>query len=644
MKLVQLTLCNFQSFGGTPTMIDLERLTYVLGPNGAGKTAVLQALVRLFGVDRNQRRIRSTDFHVATTGEAATALWLQADFEVPEAADDTALHATVPPFFAHMQLESNDGPPRLRIRLSAGVDEDGEIDEKIQHVLQVDSDDTPLKPIDMSRSDRNTIQVHYLPSRRDPAEQVTYAATSLLGRALRAADWSAEKAAVTDLADQINSALASNDAIAGLGTQLQSQWEAVYSGAYFAKPAVAFGQGDIDNVFRYLTLSFTPAPHGDPADLGLLSDGQKSLLYISLVLALHNIGRDVLAGKSTAFDPDKLRPAVFTIVAVEEPENSLSPHYLGRVTKALQQLTKNDDAQALIATHSPALLRRVPPEHIRYLRLNNFRQTAIRRIVLPAAATEAHKFVREAVQAFPELYFSRLVILGEGDSEEIVLPRVLAARGIAEDDTSVVVVPLGGRHVNHFWRLLHELDIPHVTLLDLDFARHGGGWGRISYAAKQLRQHTSDPTVAAGLTDSVINGLPKWDSDEKIGKITDDGSWLAWLEARNVFFSMPLDLDYMMLARYPAAYGVEDSDALEAPTESLVEAVLGKARHGHERYATKGLSLFDRYYNLFKLGSKPSAHIDALSNLDDAELFAHLPPVFTRMFKRISEMLAELPE
>ena len=63
------------------------------------------------------------------------------------------------------------------------------------------------------------------------------------------------------------------------------------------------------------------------------------------------------------------------------------------------------------------------------------------------------------------------LVLGEGDSELVVLPRILAAAGIAEDDASVSVVPLGGRHVNHFWRLLNELQIPHATLLDLDAGR-----------------------------------------------------------------------------------------------------------------------------------------------------------------------------
>ncbi|WGR70334.1 MULTISPECIES: ATP-dependent endonuclease [unclassified Bradyrhizobium] len=112
------------------------------------------------------------------------------------------------------------------------------------------------------------------------------------------------------------------------------------------------------------------------------------------------------------------------------------------------------------------------------MRLNKRRKTVVKRIELPEDQ-EALKFVREGVQAFPELYFSRFVILGQGDSEEVVLPRLLAAKGILVDDESISAVPLGGRHVNHFWRLLHGLGIPHVTLLDLDLARYHGGWGRI---------------------------------------------------------------------------------------------------------------------------------------------------------------------
>ena len=38
---------------------------------------------------------------------------------------------------------------------------------------------------------------------------------------------------------------------------------------------------------------------------------------------------------------------------------------------------------------------------------------------MPENDGEARKFVREAVQAFPEIYFSRLVVLGEGTVKKL---------------------------------------------------------------------------------------------------------------------------------------------------------------------------------------------------------------------------------
>ncbi|MCD8551010.1 MAG: ATP-dependent endonuclease, partial [Shewanella xiamenensis] len=82
--------------------------------------------------------------------------------------------------------------------------------------------------------------------------------------------------------------------------------------------------------------------------------------------------------------------------------------------------------------------------------------------------------------------FSKLVILGEGDSEQIVLPKLLEHFAKDIDGHSISVVPLGGRHVNHFWRLLNSLKIPFVTLLDFDIDRNGGGFGRMKYVVEQL--------------------------------------------------------------------------------------------------------------------------------------------------------------
>lgn len=74
------------------------------------------------------------------------------------------------------------------------------------------------------------------------------------------------------------------------------------------------------------------------------------------------------------------------------------------------------------------------------------------------------KYIKEAVRAYPELYFAKLVILGEGDSEEIILPKYWEAMNGSTDVSGISIVPLGGRHVNHFWRLLNDLEIPHIIL------------------------------------------------------------------------------------------------------------------------------------------------------------------------------------
>lgn len=354
---------------------------------------------------------------------------------------------------------------------------------------------------------------------------------------------------------------------------------------------------------------------------------------------MREISDKVLAGELSAFDIDKLRPAIFTLIAVEEPENSLSPHYLGRIVRAVSEFAKGQNTQALVATHAPSLLRRVAPETIRYLRLDGNRRTVVTRVVLPQNA-DAAKYVREGVQAFPELYFSRFVILGEGDSEEVVLPRLLGARGILTDDASISIVPLGGRHVNHFWRLLHALGIPHATLLDLDLARYQGGWGRIKYAAKQRLKYGDIEN--AGIDDDDIAGIPAWDSD--LGLLDDDDDWIEYFADRGIFFSSPLDLDFMMIEAFGEVYKIDD-DEREEPDESTLKAVLGKKHDTVDgQYSDEQLELFDAYHRRFKIGSKPAWHIRAMAALDDAELAADMPAVMTALIDYVETALEGLPE
>lgn len=648
MRLARVRLSNFQSFGPVPTMMELADTTYLLGPNGAGKTALLAALARMFAMDPQMRRVRRSDFHIPheSIGNAEfgdRVLWIEADFTFPELMNGTE-SPSVPSFFSQMRITAVDEPPRIRIRLTAEMDSMGEIEETIAFVTEADADGEPLVTTALDRYERSAIQVHYLPARRDPAQHLALTSNTLLGRLLRAVDWTNERVVVEELTAQLSDCLAGNDAVTALGTQLSGAWGRLHRGTFFSTPAVSFAGSDVEALLRNLTVTFDTVPGEGPLDWTRLSDGQQSLLYVALVVALHDLGTRVLAGEVETVDAARLRPASFTLIALEEPENSLSPHYLGRVMKLLSDFAQHPDTQTIIATHAPSVVRRVQPESIRYLRLTADRQTLVAHIELPPSGVDGYKFVREAVEAFPELYFARLVVLGEGDSEQIVLPRMLQAVGELPDIACISIVPLGGRHVHHFWRLLNGLEIPYVTLLDLDVGRHDGGWGRVRYARDQFLKHRASSPSATKHGLNLTLEVPQWnDPTEDILKSDRGREWLDLLERYGVFFSSPLDLDFGMMTAYPEAYGIDESLAVESDDAS--RSMLGTVwEQGKEQYSAPQRAMFGDYRRLFINGSKPAAHLGALSTLTDEDLKAAMPESMSRLLEYIKSQLARLPE
>ena len=148
MQLAVVRISSFWSFGPDPVEIKLDSMTYLLGPNGAGKTAVLTALARMFGTTGAIRTVLPSDFHVAL-GEVpidgkAASLWIEADFTFPEVKEGKNT-AAVPIFFSHMQLQSIGEVPGVRIRLTAEMDESGEIEQRLEYVLATDPDGVPTQ-------------------------------------------------------------------------------------------------------------------------------------------------------------------------------------------------------------------------------------------------------------------------------------------------------------------------------------------------------------------------------------------------------------------------------------------------------------------------------------------------------------------
>ncbi|EEV7639519.1 ATP-dependent endonuclease, partial [Escherichia coli] len=182
---------------------------------------------------------------------------------------------------------------------------------------------------------------------------------------------------------------------------------------------------------------------------------------------------------------------------------------------------------------------------------------------------------------------------------------------------NIAIAPLGGRHVNHFWRLLESLKVPYITLLDLDLGRNGGGFERIKYAIKQLSSHGN----VTYLHSEMLDRLPNWDSeqdpltfticykDRKEVNIVDE------LKKHNIFFSAPLDIDYMMINSFPEIYCEIDSENNERGPEVLkqekiiendiIKQVLKDGNKGNKNYKhDNGYLTKFVWYNYRFLGSK----------------------------------------
>lgn len=644
MHIERVVVTNFRCFGPESAIVDLDpHLTALIGGNGAGKTAACEALLRMFGVTQDQRRVQIDDFHVPRdepTPPTVRALTVDVTLAFPELdavdegdPDSLAAAGSVPEFF-HQMSASVDGRLKCRFVLHASWTDDGSVDGIIEEELRVIhtfDEDYGDKWSPLRAADRSRIQMLYLPASRDGARQV---AAFMRGRLWRASRWSQDLTDhVADAADQLVDKFQSEQVVAAVSDALKARWQELHHADTESVPTFEPIQRNVNEMFRSANLLFEPTPTGRKRAVTALSDGQRSLVHLALAVATIDLESEIADGRLTEhFElPASILPSL-TILAIEEPENHLSPFFLSRVVGQLTELAEGTPTQSIIASHSASALARVEPDQVRYVRLD--RQTAtstVTPIVLPADKTEAGKYIREAVRAQPELYFARYVVLCEGDSEELVIPILAQARDIPIDRSFVAIVPLGGRHTNHFWKLLFSLNIPYATLIDLDWGRDGGGVGRIKTACEQLIALKIDPFADIEGFNDISDLAESLELDDLL-------KWTKHLRRWNVYFSEPLDLDMSLLEHYFDCYTTNLDEGATGPDfkSDPSSAVLGDAppniAYWKEADRRKCLTWY-RY--LFANRSKPSSHLRALTTVPKDRL-SEPPAVLGDLIDRIA--------
>lgn len=678
MHIAKLQLWNFRSFaslqpdledvlGPCPVEVDLDPATNVfIGRNGAGKSSLIQALLRLFGETRDERSVQPSDFFVPPGQRLESVserrLFIEATFRFPELAKEGVdADKTVPPTFRHMIVDGIDGAPFARVRLEAtwqlAGTLDGVVEETLYWILGSEAiafgDVDPLRKKKVSAGDRGQVLVRYIPASRD-VMTLTQLTVRSLGRSLmKAVKWE-KKERIDALIAEASKELDQEAALSQVNAAINACWSQLNTAETGTTASLSVLAPDLQQIVRAATLMLTPSSIGRVMGIEDLSDGQRSLFHFALVKALLDLKLDlekaVAEGDDIDFQPEFARAPALTVFAFEEPENHLSPFFLSRLLTQLEALTKTNRVQGVVTSHAPAIVGRIEPTSIRHVRrVHASGASTISRLALPPAGDDASKFVREAVRAHPEIYFARHAIFGEGPSEEIVIPRLAEALGVPIDRSFVAIVPIGGRYIQHFWRLVEQLGIPSTTLLDLDLGRSSGDYQQFKAAAQALQNSSRALTdVEQG---DIVRALANSRPDPTAGGVIDVGlieKWAVAFEPQGIFMSSLLDLDMLMLKAFPKAYkllpaGATGPRSPDDTTRQLEAAkrVLGEGGLGVIPYSdAPEMALFPWYAYLF-LGDrgKPAVHLAALGELSDLDIGLSCPAVLHRLIEHVRNSL-----
>jgi predicted ATP-dependent endonuclease of OLD family len=655
----KIKIRNFRCFGPEETVIEFDKLTALIGANSCGKTAVLHALMKIFGNDNKE--IKRSDFHVPKNMDPQEIenndLYIEVRLSFPELQQEDSELNSIPSFWNYMVIREPGVLPYVRICLKSSWQKsntpDGDIETEILFIKapegrEKDSDYEKAKREHLSR-----IQFAYVPAIRDVSSQLRNISSSILWRILNSIKWEEDfKNKIREKTEEIDKLFDENQGVSLVRKIISDTWKKYHRDYRYTSAHMHFSGGDLDTILRKVEIEFSPTFEPKSYTINELGDGLRSLFYLTLVNSLLEFEDEIRKSKS----PFNKEPSTLVLLAIEEPENHICPHLLGRIMDNLRYISSKQNAQVILTSHSASIISRIEPTEIRHLRIKNEDLCSkVSRIILPEQVDEAFKYVKEAVKAYPEIYFSRLVILGEGDSEELIIKKMIEMSGLSADSCAISIVPLGGRFVNHFWRLLQNIGINYITLLDMDIERNTGGWEKLHYIMNQLIQNGYDEkTVLADLSKEEFDNMPNWSYDEcsreKIEKLA------KHLQQFDVFFSFPLDIDFTMLSTYEEAYkklipkkgGPRIPDKItrkadyERYIDNVVKSVLKSDNAAGITYSDNEKELMVWYKYLFLGRGKPNTHFQALIELGDS-IKSNVPDVFKNLINRAKELLGNDP-
>ena len=469
-------------------------LNLVVGENNSGKTALIDAI--RYSLDTNSSewvRIQESDFR---RGQSRFSIQLKFESITPR-------QARV--FVEHLTHEATAGEPGRRsvlyITLTAELTD--HIARGTRYIRSELRSGKNGNGPSIEREVRAYLSATYLRPLRDAEAELTASRGSRLSQVLHSSKSLREATNVLALLSALidaNKAILGNDAINKSLNQIRQQIKSISFANSSLRPAIEIVGGvDIEKLSepekkqmcRAILEKLQLLIDEDDRHQGL---GYSNLLFMATELLLLEQEQDD-----------------FPLLLIEEPEAHLHPQLQMKFLKALREdfgRTETPALQSILTSHSPNLASKAPLESVIIMARGQAFPLKPADTRLDA---DDYQFLEKFLDVTKSnLFFSRAVLIVEGDAENILLPTIAELLGKPLENYGVSIVNVGSTAYARYAKIFQRKDasrwipIRVVCVRDLDL------WPR--------RAALQDPTDTIGFKEV----LPK----KPNGKGGNEARWL----------------------------------------------------------------------------------------------------------------------
>jgi putative ATP-dependent endonuclease of OLD family len=456
MRLSRVTVRNFRCI--KELTVELDQLTVLVGENNSGKTAFLEAirmcLDRLRG--RSHSIFHEYDYHLAdesATPASADPIGIELVFQEPE--PDPWPPEVIQELEKVAVLGNDD---RYRVTLSLSSTFDAAAGDFVLDWSFLDADGNPMTGAAKNVGHLTTLQrlcpAFYLSALRDAAQH--FASRGRYWRAFLsdASIPDAERQKLEQEFAKLNGQLiATHKPLADVRSRLEN-----------AKKVIDFGAGDAVAVDALPTKLFAMLARtqvslssrvGAKIPVDRQGEGTQSLAVLLLFDAFL---RSQLSQLDSVAEP---------ITSLEEPEAHLHPCAI----RALMGMVRDLPGQTLLSTHSGDLLAAVDLHAVRRFVHLDGKIQAFRIHPGTLDDEEVRKFNFHVRRTRGELLFARCWLLGEGETEAILLAGAADALKLDLERAGVRCVEYSQTDVGMFAKAANALGIAWYCVVDDDNGR-----------------------------------------------------------------------------------------------------------------------------------------------------------------------------